>query len=1654
MFCKKAKFAFSSWKSNNFETLPHTLFLLSGKCEFPIFEIMPKQFTISTKNSESHFNLEMLKETSSVISDLIRANPNEDHYFLNISDEENVLGKFEQLYQGKTVIFDEDEFPISHRITKILQIKNCPNYLKPESLRSNTEVDSNGFHSSQTDTRSGVEIYHKWFANYLRREELKTFTIVTNRKEYKCNMFGIYASNVISQILEKDPTTNKYLYDFDDEFDEFQLICDLFNFKKVDITNDNMDVLKEMAESLQITYIIKQIDSFINNYQNYTQKIDEQQTIIDSIDNLFDLLYNIRNYSIQKVKNSIVNSQWCQSEENVQELAAFILQVVKPNSFLHKEMVELLIQLNEEANDTNKLNILLPFIVNKLMTVYMRSAYQDKLTIDDFDGRQHDFSLINDTDYSNHKSVFFFIFLLYKRGIISKADILDKLKNYDCQNRYLNAFFIPEIIELNPKSINSIRMQNPNFERFDQNDDNFYLFVNKFLPDKIDLYKQMLDNLEPDDELTKSLRYDDVDRLQLLINQNGIDITTAVVPYNIFDDFDENINIINYAAFYGSLKCFKYLLLNDGLVDESTLYFAVYGGNVEIIKIVDQRIPEVDNQNNIDKINNNNKGFGFMNRGGNYVTKIVNGKAIYIANYSNVNLIIRSTIIMHRNDLFDWLFDKKFVSKGKLGNELNNIGFASVENGNAHSLIEVIDKGFDISSQNIVLTAAQNGFYKLTQLLLSMIDQDVKKSIINSFSTNSLLNEFYCSQSSVYFGNLSIFKLFYNDLDPRNRETAILYAISMDYEKIIDFFFDNFDKLNCKITNLFVNLALNISLTKKTEDYFSYLMEKLNEIKPSAFKLKLFINLLNNACASSNLSATKKITDLIMKENQDFNFSLAFIKASSVGSKDICQFFLEKKVYINYEQISLQVTRLGSIDVEIFKMIFKNVNSTTKLKFLKCIDQAILKKNKKLVEFLLTEKAPIKNALFEAVYAHDLEIVDLVLKYNSKPSFVNQNRHEGTALISAIRSDDLDIVKRLLSVPGIDPSLENMQGDNAFITAIMNYNLDIIDAIIDFYGDDIHNHAWIYKALQTLSRRMSNDNPRDIEWKVIQRLFKIKSIDLNFCDDYTFFYKACYCNQMEIVESFLSLDGIDVNKHEINSYQTPLMIAIDRKNKKIAELLIQYPKTDINVKNLYDESAFTIAVRNNLKEIVDLFMKNERFDPIESGFNFAFFNANTEMIEHLSSSEFLDVNYNYEIYIKNNINNNNNNNNFMNNDRILDKVVEKTALTHSVEINDIDKIDFIINHPTFDKDKSDIVTAIFVAAEKNNIDIFRKLIKLIDNDIDIENQQGESLLVVAAKNLSGAILDELFNDCHFDPAKCQIVNAFIKSYCGTFQLENQSKDQIIPPWRHQQEELLCVTSKIDVPPWQERLHNETIWLNQQQVQNQELIPDLSTRIEIMEKIYNFDLENSKLINFNKILANGKSFFTIICQDNEEIGDVSDFLLDHGVDPNLSDEDGIYPLLTAIGLNSFNFVSSLINSKKIVYSQLGNRTTYLHAAAAFADAKILKLLLDENVFDINATDINGETPLMLACRSKNIDKIVLLLEKDDIDYLHCNKAGSDALEIVRKLSPNELKNARKSKDDYKNKIVSIINDQPRFSFSARNNNNILMNNISFSFGDQD
>ena len=105
--------------------------------------------------------------------------------------------------------------------------------------------------------------------------------------------------------------------------------------------------------------------NFLRKDIKIMEKIDGEQELIDLINELFEKLFKINELSVETVKQFIIESRWSKSEEDVQELAAFIIKVINANERLHFDLIELLIQLDSE--NSKELKILLPFVKEKIM---------------------------------------------------------------------------------------------------------------------------------------------------------------------------------------------------------------------------------------------------------------------------------------------------------------------------------------------------------------------------------------------------------------------------------------------------------------------------------------------------------------------------------------------------------------------------------------------------------------------------------------------------------------------------------------------------------------------------------------------------------------------------------------------------------------------------------------------------------------------------------------------------------------------------------------------------------------------------------------------------------------------------------------------------------------------------------------------------------------------------------------------------------------------------------------------------------------------------------------------------------------------------------------------------------------------------------------
>lgn len=119
---------------------------------------------------------------------------------------------------------------------------------------------------------------------------------------------------------------------------------------------------------------------------------------------------------------------------------------------------------------------------------------------------------------------------------------------------------------------------------------------------------------------------------------------------------------------------------------------------------------------------------------------------------------------------------------------------------------------------------------------------------------------------------------------------------------------------------------------------------------------------------------------------------------------------------------------------------------------------------------------------------------------------------------------------------------------------------------------------------------------------------------------------ACEQGEIDIVNKLHETKTNDVNRYDPVSADTVLIKAIRMKKVKIVEALIKYSVTDINFRNNFDHTPLTVAVQENLLEIVELLLKNKRFDKEDSLFNLAFLISTGKITNDLLNSKYRDIN--------------------------------------------------------------------------------------------------------------------------------------------------------------------------------------------------------------------------------------------------------------------------------------------------------------------------------------------------------------------------------------------------------------------------------------------
>ncbi|OHT14173.1 hypothetical protein TRFO_03247 [Tritrichomonas foetus] len=157
--------------------------------------------------------------------------------------------------------------------------------------------------------------------------------------------------------------------------------------------------------------------------------------------------------------------------------------------------------------------------------------------------------------------------------------------------KLLNNYKINEILIENVHNIKKTSMRNYFIQGlYDSGVSSSLQYYNYGDPDHSEISTNLRRSGVNPHEICYAIRFDEVERLQEISGQSSDFDFNQKVPFSSYESMPmlSNCVLIEYAAFFCSIKCFKFLLINQATIRSQLLKFAIAGGSIEIIRLCEQ----------------------------------------------------------------------------------------------------------------------------------------------------------------------------------------------------------------------------------------------------------------------------------------------------------------------------------------------------------------------------------------------------------------------------------------------------------------------------------------------------------------------------------------------------------------------------------------------------------------------------------------------------------------------------------------------------------------------------------------------------------------------------------------------------------------------------------------------------------------------------------------------------------------------------------------------------------------------------------------------------------------------------------------------------------------------------------------------------------
>ncbi len=174
------------------------------------------------------------------------------------------------------------------------------------------------------------------------------------------------------------------------------------------------------------------------------------------------------------------------------------------------------------------------------------------------------------------------LFLFEEKLITIDKDIAEDITN----SNFL--YFQPEIQQFY-NSFADKQLYEPEIQQFNK----YYTGKQLNVPDDFYIKRKIGEN---DDPICKIILDDSIDEFITYFNKNFY-LSNDVLERSIYEtncflvekqQNKKNISLIEYAVFFGSIQIFKYLQMNEAIINDDIWFFAIHGNHPEIISILEE----------------------------------------------------------------------------------------------------------------------------------------------------------------------------------------------------------------------------------------------------------------------------------------------------------------------------------------------------------------------------------------------------------------------------------------------------------------------------------------------------------------------------------------------------------------------------------------------------------------------------------------------------------------------------------------------------------------------------------------------------------------------------------------------------------------------------------------------------------------------------------------------------------------------------------------------------------------------------------------------------------------------------------------------------------------------------------------------------------